>query len=62
MAENNESFLKRKTIFQTLKNEVLEKEICELKAKLVEANKELERLNRILEYRVEMTNSKAVLG
>jgi len=59
MAENNESFLKRRTIFQTSKIEALEKEIAELKIKLLEANNEIDRLDNAIQHRVEKTNSKA---
>jgi len=59
MAENNESFLKRRTIFQTSKIEALEKEIAELKIKLLEANNEIDRLDNAIQHQAEKTNSKA---
>jgi len=59
MAEDNESFQKRKIFFQTSKIEALENKISELKVKLVEANNEIERLDHILKYRVEKINNKA---
>jgi len=62
MSENNESFQKRKNIFQTLKIEALEREIDGLNAKLIDANNEIGRLEHIIQYQVAKTNNKAVLG
>jgi len=59
MAENSESFQKRKTLFQSSKIEALEREIAELKVKLSEANSEIDRLDNAIQHREKKINNKA---